>query len=479
MKIFILVAAVILLVSCASLPPRQDVKVDIDVPQAWAAGDSAVKDTTLISMKWWREFKNPQLDQIIDEAFEKNANLAMAAANMAAAMAQAKMAGAPLYPSLGAGMDAARRKQNFIGLPFPGLGDDVLSSTSSTFGVSMNLSWELDLWGRLRAEGSQAGANFQAAQADYAGARLSLAGQATKAWIAALIAERQVELAKATFENWTLATDQVNQRYRSGLTGSLQYRLSLANLGLAEANFHNRVMQQENALRQLELLLKRYPSATMDLKGDVPAITGDVPAGLPAFLVSRRPDLVAAERRLAASNMGIKAARRALYPKISLTSAAGTSSNELKDLIDGEFGVWSLAGNIMQPLFQGGLLRANVNLSEAQADMALADYENPLLNDLAEVESALANDKHVAANEQALEKAAEQSLAARQLAEMQYQRGVVGFLTMLESARSAFDTESRHLDAKRARLNARVDLYLALGGGFEIDSNYAISQHNE
>ena len=474
MRIFIFIIVSALMTSCATSPPRQNMQIDIEMPETWAAQVEAAADTTQIDLFWWKEFNDPQLDEIINEAFERNLNLAQAASNIEIAMMQAKMAGASLYPTMGAGFDGSRRKQNYIGLPFPGLGDNVLSSTSTILGVSTNLSWEIDLWGRLRAERSQAGASFQAAQADFIGAQLSIAGQVTKAWVAAVTAKRQLELSQASYESWKLSSEQVNQRYLSGLSSSLEYRLSLSNLGLAEANFHSRAMQYESAVRQLELMLKRYPSAAMDLSNDLPELAANVPSGIPANLISRRPDLVAAERRLAASYMGVKAAKRSLYPQISLTGSAGTSSNQLKDLIDGDFGVWSLAGNLLQPVFQGGLLRANVNLTKTQANMALAEYENAVLNALAEVESALSNEVHLAANEKALKSALEQSSSARLLAETQYSRGVTGFLTMLESTRTAFDTESRYLDAKRARLNARVDLYLALGGGFTINDELVI-----
>jgi outer membrane protein, multidrug efflux system len=474
MKKLITLLTSAMLISCATAPSRQEVKMDVDLPTTWAAYVETTADSSLIELDWWTSFKSPQLDHIINEAFQQNLNLSIAAANIEAAMAQTQIAGASLYPGLSAGFDGSRRKQNYIGLPFPGFGDNVLSSTSTNLGVSLNLSWELDLWGRMRAERSRAGASFQAAQADYVGAHLSLAGQMTKAWIAAMTAKRQVELAEATHKSWEMSSEQMNQRYLGGISGSLEYRLSLSNLSLSESNYHSRVMQYEGALRQLELLLKQYPSATFNLTVDFPVLEDAVPVGLPADLISRRPDLVSAERRLAASYMGVKAAKRALYPQISLTSSSGTSSNQLADLIDGDFGVWSLAGNLMQPIFQGRMLRANVDVSEAQAKMALADYENAVLTALAEVESALSNERHLIANESALEAAAEQSKAARQLAESQYSRGVTGFLTMLESTRSAFDTESRYLDARRARLDARIDLYLALGGGFEIDNKLAI-----
>ena len=139
--------------------------------------------------------------------------------------------------------------------------------------------------------------------------------------------------------------------------------------------------------------------------------------------------------------------------------------------MDGNFSVWNIVGNILQPLFQGGRLRANVDLTKAQSDIALARYGLTALNAFAEVESALTNEQYLSERQADLEIATEQSLAARQLAEDQYARGLTDFITMLESQRSAYDSESNLLSVRRERLDARIDLYLALGGGFDYREN--------
>ena len=213
-------------------------------------------------------------------------------------------------------------------------------------------------------------------------------------------------------------------------------------------------------------MLARYPSAALQLSADLPDLPADVPAGLPAELISRRTDVVAAERRLVASDARIRQAKAALYPRISLTGSAGTSSNEFGDLLDGDFSVWSIVGNLLQPLFQGGRLRAGVDLAKSQADMALAQYGQTVLSAYRDVESSLANERFLRQRQEALETATEQAVAARQLAEDQYANGIIDLITMLDARRSAFASESQLLTVRRERLDARIDLYLALGGGF-------------
>jgi len=191
-----------------------------------------------------------------------------------------------------------------------------------------------------------------------------------------------------------------------------------------------------------------------------------VPAGLPAELLARRPDLVAAERRLAAAGLSVDEARAARLPRISLTGSAGRSSQELEDLLDEDFTVWSLAANLLQPIFQGGRLAAAVDLAEARRREALAGWVSAALAAFGEVEQALAADAFLLARLAALEEAAEQALAARELSEERYLAGLAPYLSVLESQRQALAAESELLAARRGRLDARVDLHLALGGGF-------------
>ena len=404
-------------------------------------------------------------------ALEHNYDLKAAGARLAQAQAQARVAGAPLWPQLSATGTGSRRKQNFVGFPIPGQEGQVLTSTS--FGVNLNASWEVDLWGRLRAGAQAALADAAAAAADFHAARLSLAAQTARAYFAAVEAGRQVELARATVANYRLSAEQIEDRYRRGLRSSLDVRLGRSSLAAAEATLAQRRQQRDAVLRQLELLLGRYPSARIEVGDELPAIGGPVPAGLPADLVGRRPDLVAAERRLAAADRRLAQSQRALLPSISLTGSAGRSSSALSDLLNGDFSVWNLVGNIAQPLLQGGRLRAGVDQAAAAAEQALYNYAQSALRAYGEVEAALHAEGFLADQERALATAAEEAVAARALAEERYARGLAGLIALLESQRRAFDAESRLLAVRRQRLDTRIDLHLALGGGFTLASQYA------
>ncbi len=445
---------------CASAPAVRHPDIGIEKP----ARESST-DATPIA-KWWTHLGDAHLDSLVDQALQSNFNLQTAAARLAQAEAQARIAGASLQPSIGLGGSGTRRKQNFIGFPIPGNQGQVLSNTTNSYGVSLSSSWELDLWGGLRAGTRAALADAQAAQAELYGAQLSVAAQTARAYVAAVEAKRQVELARATVDNYRVSNEQIDSRYERGLSASLELRLGRSNLAVAEATLEQRRQQWDRTKRQLEILLGRYPSGRIETGDRLPAAPSPAPADLSAELVRRRPDLIAAERRLAAADSRLLQARRQLLPRISLTASTGTSSDELSNLLSGDFSVWNMLANISQPLLQGGRLRAGVDMAQAGVDASLATYAQSALLAYAEVEQALIAADLLARQEKALQTATTEAQAARTLAEDRYAKGLSDLITLLDAQRRAFDAESRLLSVRRLRLDARIDLHLALGGDF-------------
>lgn len=455
----LLLAAVL---GCASAPKVREPQLEWELPSTWQSDHASGNTDSL----WWTNLADSTLLALIDEAVTTNWDLRLAASRMTAATAQARIAGAPLWPQLQATGTASRRRQNFIGFPIPGGGRDVLTSTTTNNGVSLNLSWEVDLWGRLGAGEKAALADVMASSADLRAVRLSLAVQTARGYFAVIEARTQAELARETLDNHQLAYTQIRDRYERGLRPSLDLRLGRSSTAIAEAALHQRDQMLDFARRQLESLLGRYPGASIRAGAQLPQLSEQVPIGLPSELIRRRPDLVAAEHRLAAADARLVQARRALYPSISLTASSGRSSEELADLLKGDFSVWNLAANLTQPLFQGGRLRGGVEMAEANVEGAVAVFAQSVLRALGEVEGALAAEGYLALQEAALAISAEEALAARRLAEDRYQRGLSDLIMMLESQRHAFDAQSRFLAVRRQRLDNRLDLHLALGGSF-------------
>jgi outer membrane protein, multidrug efflux system len=454
------------LCSCASAPGSRPGSgpAPVAVPTTWVTE----ADTAAVNSGWWRAFDDTLASQLVQEALTNNHSVRLAATNVAAARAQADIAGAGQWPQVSATGSGTWAKRSNIG--FPGAGGQVQATTSTTWSGAAAVTWELDLWGRLRANQAAALGDLQAAQADWRGAQLSLAAQTLRTYFACVEARRQVDLAQATVESYGISRQQVQSRYERGLRPTLDLLLSRTSLSTAESRLHQRRQQLDAATRQLEILVGRYPSGALESASHLPALRHSVPAGLPADLISRRPDLAAAERRLAASDARLTEARRALYPRISLTASGGRSSGALADLLDGDFSVWNLVGNISQPLFQGGRLRAGVDLVQAGADRALLSYAQSALRAFAEVESGLAAEGMLADQEEALRAASRESADARVLAEQRYAKGLTDLLTLLLAQRTAFDAESRLITVQRQRLDTRINLHLALGGTFAQDA---------
>jgi outer membrane protein TolC len=200
--------------ACVSAPEIRQVDLDVQVPDRWTAADGP--PTGDVSTEWWRTFDDPVLTRLVEVALERNHDLHAAAARLDRAVAEARIAGADLKPSVGVGLGASRARQNFIGLPIPGAPDDVLSSTTTQFGASFDASWEVDLWGRVRAGARAAVAEAEASRSDLRAARLSIAGQTAKIWFSILEARQQLNLATDSAASFRRSAEQVRTRYESG-----------------------------------------------------------------------------------------------------------------------------------------------------------------------------------------------------------------------------------------------------------------------
>ena len=458
-----------LLVACASSPDVEYPELPYRAPTDWsAAAGTEIRPGTAGAGKafWWEEFGDPRLTALLQEALIGNPDLRATAARVARAAAQASIAGADSYPRAGLSAEGSRSRQNFVGLPIPG-STGIITNRFNSFGVSLDISWEIDLWGRLRAGHSAAIADSEAAWIDLQGAYLSLLGQVSKAWFAAVEARQQVRLAEVSVETYRDTHQQVETRFDRGLRPARDVRLAKSNLSSAEADLASRRRLEDRARRQLEILVGRYPAALVEAAGTLPTLDARVPSYLPADIVSHRPDLASLERRVAASRLRVDQARAALYPRISLTASGGTSSNELGDLVDGDFSVWRIAANAMQPLFQGGRLLAGIDVAEAGEHEALAQWVSATLRAYSEVESSLAAEAWLAESEASLRSASSEANAASDSTLERYSRGLDDIVTLLTAQRTAVQAESRLLDVQRQRLEARIDLHLALGGGFQ------------
>jgi multidrug efflux system outer membrane protein len=456
-----------IIAGCVSPPERQAAPESVAIPGDW----KAVSNTNVVVASWWNSFGSTQVVDVVTKAMTNNYDLQAALARMDISAAESRIAGADLYPQIGADFDAARSKQNFIGLPIPGAGNDPLSTTFNSYGLRLATTWELDLWGRIRSGQKAAIADMQASQADYFALQQSIAAQTVKSWLVAVELRRQIALTEQVIDSYTTTVRQVKRRYQRGVANSVDYRLAMTDLEGAKASRSKWRAQYEAAVRQLDFLLGQYPDGLLDVQFEFPELTTEIPTGLPSELLERRPDLIAAERRLAASFARVKQAKRSLFPRISLTASGGTSSGDLSELTNPDFSVWTLAANAAQPIFQGGRLIAGIDMAKAANRAAVADYGRSLLMAFTEVETALSVEDDLANREKHLAEAAKQARGSLTRADERYTSGLESILAVLQAQRNVFTAESALINVQRIRLDNRVDLHLALGGGYPAELN--------
>jgi outer membrane protein, multidrug efflux system len=450
------------LVGCGSLEKQKSADLQDVAAQAPAQWTTALpKLSQGNNTGWVAQFSSAQLNTWVDKAMTGNPDLRLAAARVREAQAQARAAGAALLPQ--ATLDAgANRAQRPSGTRFASL-----DSRANRFETNLNVSWEADVWGRLRAQRSASLSEAQAQQDDEHAARLSLAASVVNAAITLTEATLQTELAEENVTAQRTQLQVLEKQLARGINagqGTLDVSLSRADLARAEATVQTRRRETDASRRALESLLGDYPAGQIKALSALPTISASVPAGIPSDVLLRRPDIRAAERRLAAAVSSEKVAQMAFLPAIRLTGGTGFSTAELNTLLQHESLLWSIASSVAQAVFQGGRLKANVDAARARYDQALQVYAQAALKAFTEVETALAAEQYWAAQENALRQATDEANKAEQLARSSYQRGLSDILTLLDSRRRAYDAATTHLTTQAARLKNRVTLQLALGG---------------
>lgn len=437
-------------------------------PSSWAASREAKAG---IDRNWVASFGGAGLKNAVQEALSSNQDMRAAAARVDQAAAEARIAGAGRLPSLSAGASGQRSKQNFIGFPSGG-GGEGLSSLFDQFGVSLSAAWELDVWGKMRANQQAAIADAEASDRDFQAARVSLAAQVTKAWLALAEANEQVKLAEEGLVARRTLASAVRERFDRAIDtdggSAAQVRLTAAEVSNGEGQLAQRKQERERVIRQMEILLGRYPSGSWIGAAVMPNFPRQTPAGLPSELLLRRPDILAAERRLAAATSKRREARLARFPSIRLTASSGTNSDALGRVLRSDLGIWSLAGSVTQPIFEGGKLLASEQRASAKEREEMAILQKTVLAAFGEVEQSLAAESFLAERERAAKQTKAMASEAAQRADEEFSAGTGDVLTLIDAKKLEIDSASQYVAIRRLRLENRVDLHLALGGDFSV-----------
>ena len=456
----ILISSLVLLSACATPPPPQAPKVEL--PAAWKEAAPRFAEDG----RWWRIYQDAELDKLVDEAIAQNTDLVIAAARVDEARALVADARGAQMPTVDA-RAGAQRQQNSKATAnfFPGI-----PTQYTDYRASLNVSWEVDVFGRLRATASAARADLQASEAARDGVRLALAAQVAKSYFALRAFDEQLAM---TRRNVSLREDALvlqRKRYNGGVISEYDLRQLEAETASVRAQLPplERARDQEEAA--LAVLLGRSPKQIFEAEVGRTSIFDQslhaavVPAGMPSELLLRRPDLVEAERRLAAANARIEAARADMFPSIVLTGVAGRESASLSNLFSGPASLWLFAANLTQPIFAGGRLSARTDAARARERQALAQYQKSIQNAFSEVRTALAGQTRSRESFEA-ESAREQALAqSLRLAQLRYQNGISSQLDVIDAERGLLAARIARIEALRSQRAAIADLYRALGG---------------
>ena len=465
MKIVIPVVAAILTGCVAKAPDSRIGAVSKTAPPRWFATPEAKAG---IDTRWVRRVGGSRGDSLVAEALRSNPDMRVAAERVKRAELAARTAGAAMNPQVSAGLDGSRQKQIFVGFPFGDGG--VPSSISENFGANLIVSWEPDLWGSGRAGQAALIADAQAEGNSYRAARASLAAQVLRAWLALSEANEQIALAREAEALLDATLEIVRDRFTSALTeeggSAAQFRLAESEVANNEAVLAQRMGEREQAIRQLEVLMGRYPKGAIQSAETLPKIPPMPPAGLPSELLLRRPDILEAERRFASSGSLVKQAKYALYPSFKITARGGATTDSLSKIFNSDFGVWSLAGAVTQPIWAGGAVKSEYARIKSNDRSNLARLQSTVFKAFGEVEQALVAERFLASREVAVSKALNSSTAAAEAASSDYSGGTGDALTLITAQTNLINLSTQLVSLRRLRLDSRITLHLALGGDY-------------
>ncbi len=440
--------------ACAlrDLPPREDT-VKQAMPNAAAPPQWSVAAATgPVADNWLASLHEPRLDALVREALAYNADVRLAATRVDVAAAYFAGAKAPLWPQ--------------VNLVARG-GGKMSGDSSGLSGVGLFATWEIDLWGRVRATARATEFQYESAALDAEYARQSIAALVAKGWILAVEARLQKALAESALGSGEQLVSLAGDRLRVGVGDEYDVSLAQANVESLRDTVRALDLAYQNALRGLEALLGRYPAATVTVAEALPAWPNAMPAGVPSELLERRPDVVAAERRVAAAFYRTEEAKAARLPRITLVANFTSLNSELFVLQQRDNPVFSAGAGLLQPLFLGGLLQSQVDARTAEQQAAIVDYGKVGLRAFGEVEGALAASATADERERILVRAVAENERSLAFANHRYRIGSGDLRGVQQQQLALYAARVSLLRVQSERLVQRVNLELALGGGFD------------
>jgi len=462
----LLAAALVALAAGCTLGPDYE-RPPVATPEQWR--QVAASEASLANLPWWELFKDEQLQSLITTALAENRDLKIAIERIEEARATYGFSRADLYPQIEASATGGGLKFSEGSLTH--IPEGGFDTSRELYNIGVGLSWEIDLFGRIRRANEAELANLLATEEARRAVAIALVANVAQAYVELRDLDLRLEITRRTVESRREYLTLARDRFEGGITPELDMRQAEAELHRVQSlvyQLEGLVGQKEN---EISFLLGRSPSPVLRGRSLVEQpVPPQVPAGLPASLLERRPDVRQAEQQLVSANARIGEAKAMLYPRIALTGSYGFASTDLSELLDGSSESWNIFAGLMQPIFNAGKNKRRVEVRESQQRQAAYAYERAILQALREVEDSLV----------ALQKAGEQRGAqgervraqrkVLELSELRYLGGVADYLEVLDAQRSLFDSEIDEVASISSQVGSLIRLYKALGGGWPVES---------
>ena len=447
------------MVGCAVGPDYQRPKVDI--PQAWRFEEKEALDVA--NTAWWEQFNDPVLNELIQSALKENKDLMVASARIEEFIGRYRTTRSYLFPQIGAQAVGGRSRSTEEG---PAPLSPGIENPSDLFQGFFFGSWEIDLWGKLRRAKEAARADLLGTEEGRRGVILTLVAAVANGYIDLRDLDRELEIAKRTATTREETYKIFKLRFEAGVISELElsqvkseYEAALATI----PQFEKAIAQQENAL---SILLGRNPGGITRGKPIDELALPVVPQGVPSDVLDRRPDIRQAEQDLIAANARIGVAKAAYFPSISLTGDYGYASTALSNLFDGPAKSWSWAAPIVAPIFTAGQISGEVKAANALQQQALFRYQQVIQNAFREVDDALIDQNKTREQLSAQGRQVEALRQYARLARLRFDEGYTSYIEVLDAERSLFDVELSYTQTQATVVQALVNLYKSMGGGW-------------
>ena len=440
------------LAGCSMVPAYE--RPSAPVPADWPAAAQPA-GTPAADVRWEDFFTDARLKELIAAALRNNRDLRVAVLNIEQARAQYDIRRADRFPTVGAALSGSRAP-----------GSNGSTNTTYTAGLAFT-AWEIDLFGRIASLSEAALAQYFATEENRKAAQISLVAAVANNWLALVADDELIALTRQTLATREESLRLTQLRFDNGAASELDFRQAQSLAEGARVTLAQALRQRSLDLNALALLLgEPVPADQATPAGTASLALPDVPAGLPAEVLVRRPDVRQAEQQLIAANANIGAARAAFFPRITLTAGVGTASSELSGLFKGGSWGWTAAPQLLQPIFDAGRNRAALASAAVSREIALAQYEKAIQSAFREVADALAGRATFEDQLRAQRNVAEAEAVRFRLSELRYTNGVASYLDLLDAQRSLFTAQQALVQTRLQQLQNRVQLYKALGGGW-------------